>query len=84
MSTYLSQCLKNHRFFHLDKETILAKDMNPKFPGIKLSIFLLNKLLKNAISRFYVREWFYQPFFLLLLLLFPWGKLKLYINFKQN
>lgn len=63
MSTYLSQCLKSQRFFCLDKETISAKGMNPKFPDIKLSIFLLNKLLKSADSGFFVREWFNQFFF---------------------
>lgn len=63
MSTYLSQGLKSERFFCLDEETILAKDINPKFPDTKLSIFLLNKLLKSAVSGFYVREWFNQLFF---------------------
>lgn len=58
MSTYLSQCLKSQRSFCLDKETISAKDMNPKYPDIKLGIFLLNKLQKNADSGFFERKWF--------------------------
>lgn len=68
MSTYLSQCLKSQRFFCLDKETISAKDMNPKYPDIKLGIFLLNKLQKNADSGFFERKWFNHFFFP------PWGK----------
>lgn len=87
MSTHLSlsQCeqpardLRSERIFVLIRRQFLVRDINLKLPDSKLSIFLLHQLLKSAVSVFYVKEWIDQHVFI-----FSWGKLKLYINFKQN